>query len=81
MPATPREPGAPARHRACQGYQWGRPPAPLLAALEEPASPDTRDARFDVILLADVVFNHNQHEQLLSTCDACLCSGGAGEVG
>jgi len=62
---------------ARQGYRWGQPTAPLLEALSDGAP--AADA-FDLIILADVVFNHNQHQQLLQTCDACLTRDGTGEV-
>jgi predicted nicotinamide N-methyase len=49
--------------------------APLLAALE-----GTGEARYDVLVLADVVFNHSQHHALLQTCAACLREDGLGVV-
>ena len=38
---------------------------------------ETRHEGFDVILIADVIFNHNQHENLLKSCKKLLKSGGA----
>ena len=49
-----------------QGFTWGSSPADLLSFL----SP-THD-QFDLILLSDLVFNHNQHAALLDSCLACL---------
>jgi predicted nicotinamide N-methyase len=44
-------------HVAVHGYIWGRPVEPLL----EPLLPMmTTDAKFDLILLSDLVFNHSE---------------------
>ncbi|KAI9341684.1 hypothetical protein BDR26DRAFT_302970 [Obelidium mucronatum] len=48
------------------GHQWGHDLAPVLAAL-----PDAR-RKFDVIFLADLIFNHTEHAALLKTCAAAL---------
>ncbi|KAJ3288184.1 nicotinamide n-methyltransferase [Borealophlyctis nickersoniae] len=53
-----------------EGFQWGQPPDYLFEALGGP------DERFDLILLADLIFNHNQHVQLLDSCKACIAPGG-----
>ncbi|KAG5643666.1 hypothetical protein DXG03_000497 [Asterophora parasitica] len=49
-----------------QGYIWGRPIDALVNTL-----PDTH-LRFDLIILSDLIFNHSQHDALLSTCEAAL---------
>lgn len=36
--------------------------------------------RFDVIIMADLLFNRSQHAQLLETCDRCLRTGGSEEA-
>lgn len=46
------------------GQTWGSSVRPLLEPLD--------GNRFDVILLADIVFNHSQHAALLQTCEAIL---------
>lgn len=45
------------------GYIWGQDPVPLL--------PPGGDG-FDVIILSDLIFNHSQHDALLSTCDQAI---------
>lgn len=49
-----------------QGYIWGHDAAPLLSNLDE------GDDRFDLLLLSDLIFNHQAHPALLQTMDACL---------
>lgn len=44
-----------------EGYLWGASPQPLLAHLPEPSK------RFDVLLLADLLFNHSCHGALVDT--------------
>jgi len=53
---------------AVKGFTWGSSPAELLSFL----SPS--HAKFDLILLSDLVFNHNQHAALLDSCLSCLSS-------
>jgi EEF1A N-terminal glycine/lysine methyltransferase len=53
------------------GYQWGQDTADLLAAL-----PDT-SRKFDVIFLADLIFNHTEHNNLLKTCLSTLNDSGS----
>ncbi|KAJ3416861.1 nicotinamide n-methyltransferase [Chytridiales sp. JEL 0842] len=47
---------------AVVGYQWGQEIEPVLAEL-----PDTT-RKFDLVLLADLIFNHTEHANLLKTC-------------
>ncbi|KAI9341785.1 hypothetical protein DFJ73DRAFT_843321 [Zopfochytrium polystomum] len=49
-----------------QGFQWGNDPSDLLSAL-----PDA-SRKFDVVILADLIFNHTEHRHLLETCLATL---------
>lgn len=49
-----------------QGYLWGADPTPLLSQL-----PD-KDAKFDVVVLADLIFNHTEHQNMLKTVNECL---------
>ncbi|KAI0764772.1 putative methyltransferase-domain-containing protein [Fomes fomentarius] len=51
-----------------QGYIWGHTVRPLLDVLRE----DVNDHSFDLIILSDLVFNHSQHDAMLSTCEDAL---------
>ncbi|WFD31719.1 nicotinamide N-methyltransferase [Malassezia sp. CBS 17886] len=53
-----------------QGYIWGADTGAVCAF--SPA--------YDVILMSDLVFNHQAHGALLDTCDACLASDGTALV-
>lgn len=44
-----------------EGYRWGSSPTKLLAHLPSP------DQGFDLVLLADLLFNHSCHDALVST--------------
>lgn len=50
---------------AC-GYLWGASVEPLTAALLHPK------AGFDLLILADILFNHSEHEKLVTTVQAAL---------
>jgi len=54
-----------------QGLIWGYPPEPILNCLEP-----SGERKFDLIILADLLFNHSEHTKLLETCDACLSDNG-----
>lgn len=43
-----------------QGYLWGAPAGTLLADADAPAG-------FDLLILADLLFNHSEHAKLLTT--------------
>lgn len=45
-----------------KGFVWGFDPVPLLAEL-----PGQPDERFDVLVLADLLFRHSEHGKLLDT--------------
>ncbi|KAF2140616.1 uncharacterized protein K452DRAFT_309742 [Aplosporella prunicola CBS 121167] len=49
-----------------EGYLWGAPPAPLLAHLPNPA------AGFEVLILADLLFNHSEHAKLVQSIQQTL---------
>ncbi|KAK0515533.1 hypothetical protein JMJ35_001567 [Cladonia borealis] len=49
-----------------EGYLWGASPAPLLAHLPEPSSSSSKEG-FDILLLADLLFNHSCHGALVDT--------------
>lgn len=53
------------------GYLWGASPAPLLSCLSSPLSPAPAPG-FDLLVLADLLFNHSEHRGLLSTLKATL---------
>ena len=48
-----------------EGYLWGASPANLLLHLPQGQS-------FDTLILADILFNHSQHEALLDTVKRTL---------
>lgn len=52
-----------------KGFVWGFDPAPLLAEL--PAS----RPRFDVLILADLLFRHSEHGKLLETIRDTMAPG------
>ncbi|CBQ73443.1 conserved hypothetical protein [Sporisorium reilianum SRZ2] len=52
-----------------EGYIWGRDPSSLL---EKVADDQGKPGKFDLILLSDLVFNHQAHPALLETCEACI---------
>ncbi|KAI9457210.1 nicotinamide N-methyltransferase [Lactarius psammicola] len=56
------------------GYIWGRPVEPLFEPLLS-ASTDA-DAKFSLILLSDLIFNHSQHHAILWTCERTVAPGG-----
>ena len=52
-----------------QGYLWGQDEQ----LLDEPL---TVNGKFDLILMADLIFNHSQHENILKTCQQVLNKSG-----
>jgi nicotinamide N-methyltransferase len=52
------------------GFVWGGDPAPLLARLssdEDGSSAARTEERFDVLILADLLFRHSEHGALVKT--------------
>lgn len=59
------------------GFVWGGDPEPLLAHLTTTSSPSTEketekeeaaaEAKFDILILADLLFRHNEHGMLVKT--------------
>ncbi|CCG82991.1 Putative nicotinamide N-methyltransferase [Taphrina deformans PYCC 5710] len=47
-----------------EGYIWGREVDELLSK--------TKQEKYDLLLLSDLVFNHQAHPDLLKTCRSCL---------
>ncbi|TFK23372.1 nicotinamide N-methyltransferase [Coprinopsis marcescibilis] len=60
-----------------EGYIWGQSAVGLLDTAES----TTGRRSFDLIILSDLVFNHSQHDALLSTCEAVLTSSSTVEEG
>lgn len=55
------------QHRVTvQGFQWGQPVSNLIST-----------GLYDLILLADLIFNHTEHYNLLKSCKECLDSNGS----
>lgn len=57
---------APADRIVCEGYAWGSDPSHLLAHL------GTAGEKFDVLILADLLFKHPQHGNMLKTVELTL---------
>lgn len=53
-----------------EGYKWGNPVEPLLAHLP-PAAEGSRSG-FDVLIMADVVYSHREHGNLVKTMQQTL---------
>lgn len=62
-----------------KGFVWGADPTPLLSALPAPteaSSSSTTPAKFDVLILADLLFRHSEHGHLLDTIRDTMAPGG-----
>ncbi|TVY93549.1 Protein N-terminal and lysine N-methyltransferase [Lachnellula willkommii] len=59
--------GADKKKIVAEGYCWGADPAPLLSHL-----PSSSAGGFDILILADLLFNHSEHEKLVSTIKGTL---------
>lgn len=57
------------RNIVAEGFLWGADPSPLLAHLPAPA------AKFDVLILADLLFNHSEHAKLIASVTSTLARG------
>lgn len=51
-----------------QGYLWGSDISELMKV--------TKNHKFDVIIMADLLFNHSEHVHMLETCQKCLAPDG-----
>lgn len=58
------------RKIVAEGYCWGAEAAPLLAHLPQPA--ESKTPGFEILILADLLFNHSEHGKLVSTIEATL---------
>lgn len=57
------------QHQRCivaKGYLWGNDTASLESELDPPG------AKFDVLILADILFNHSEHGKLIATLQKTL---------
>lgn len=53
-----------------EGYKWGNPVEPLLAHL--PPTADGTPSGFDVLIMADVIYAHREHGNLVTTMQRTL---------
>ncbi|KAK6856261.1 hypothetical protein PG990_000759 [Apiospora arundinis] len=58
LPAPTRD------HIVADGYKWADDPAPLLAHIN---AAGTGEEKFDVLILADLLFKHPQHKNMIKT--------------
>lgn len=63
-----REDGKPRLH--VDGYKWGSDVSPLRAYL--PPAADGSPSLFDVLIMADVVYSHREHPNLIKTMQQTL---------
>lgn len=56
-----------------KGFVWGADPMPLLSALSKD---DSSSKKFDVLILADLLFRHDEHENMLKTVRETMAPGG-----
>merc|ERR1719232_940596 len=57
------------------GYQWGMDISPLRQAIERNKSSSTNEL-FDVAILSECLWLHEEHENLSRSINNLLCSGG-----
>lgn len=55
---------------SCQGYKWGEDVSPLLSTLPPPHT------HFDILILADLLWLHDEHSSLLRTISQSLSPDG-----
>jgi nicotinamide N-methyltransferase len=53
---------------SAEGYLWGASTEKLTLHLAR----EERDAGFDLLILADLLFNHSEHAKLITTIQRCL---------
>ncbi|KAH8666361.1 hypothetical protein BX600DRAFT_271150 [Xylariales sp. PMI_506] len=63
----------------CDGYEWGEDPSHILAHIQSDSSSlasatpaGAAVAKFDVLILADLLFKHPQHENMVKTIEMTL---------
>lgn len=52
-----------------EGYEWGKDPAPVLAHIKDV---EGGEQGFDVLILADLLFKHPQHTNMVKTIEMTL---------
>lgn len=60
--------GGEERRIVVEGYCWGNDASPLLKHLP----PSQKTKGFEVLILADLLFNHSEHRKLVATIEATL---------
>jgi EEF1A N-terminal glycine/lysine methyltransferase len=74
--SKPDEPNDPQRIVRAEGYLWGADPTPLLVHIvptrTSHSSPVQGRQGFDILILADLLFNHSEHAKLISTVQQTL---------
>ncbi|WPH02333.1 nicotinamide N-methyltransferase-like protein Nnt1 [Acrodontium crateriforme] len=63
----PHLPQSGEKNIVAEGFLWGASPTPLTAHL-----PPNEDSGFDLLILADLLFNHSEHTKLLATVQQTL---------
>lgn len=58
---------------AAVGFIWGGPSGPLLAALNNAENESDKNRKFDVLILADLLFRHSEHGALVRTIKETMC--------
>ncbi|KAK0673000.1 putative nicotinamide N-methyltransferase [Cercophora samala] len=53
------------------GFVWGGPPSTLLRHLS-PSDPPNSPQGFDILILADLLFRHSEHHNMIKTIRECL---------
>ncbi|KYG40405.1 hypothetical protein M433DRAFT_216593 [Acidomyces richmondensis BFW] len=56
------------RNIQAEGYLWGASTAKILSHISQ----DEAGSRFDLLILADLLFNHSEHSKLLATVQGTL---------
>ncbi|RLV84697.1 Protein N-methyltransferase NNT1 [Meyerozyma sp. JA9] len=63
-----------AKNIEVRGYIWGNDIGAMMFNEENKAAKE--DEKFDLIILSDLIFNHNQHHNLLKSCKQLLNASG-----
>lgn len=66
--ATFEKPGHIAEHVRSMGFIWGRDPEPLLDAISDlPPRQGEARPKYDVLILADLLFRHSEHSNIVKS--------------
>lgn len=55
-----------------EGYKWGDSPEKLLSYVGSGSGSDEEDRKFDTLIMADVVYSHREHPNLIKTMHTTL---------